>query len=144
MDEVLRPSLDKGQVVVSDRYSQSTIAYQGYGRGLDIPAVSAAVALATGGLEPDLCILLDLQPRVGLERKRGAFLAGGTGEWNRFEEEEIAFHQRVRDGYLRMAREDPSRWLVLDAALPFDALQATIVREVSSLLARMGVPRRVE
>lgn len=144
VDEVLRPSLEQGQIVVSDRFSYSTVAYQGYGRGLDVDAISATVDFATGGLEPDLCILLDLPVRAGLERKRGAFLAGGIGEWNRFEQEEISFHQRVRESYLRIAGERPERWRVLDASLPFEQLQDTIVREVVTLLDRMGVPRKLE
>ena len=141
VEEVLRPNLEQGQVVVSDRFSYSTIAYQGYGRGLDVNAISSAVSFATGDLEPDLCILLDLPPRVGLERKRGAFLAGGAGEWNRFEEEEISFHERVRDAYLLIAREGGDRWVVFDASLPFQELQDRIVGTVLSLLARKGVSR---
>jgi dTMP kinase len=109
-----------------------------------VDAISATVSFATGGLEPDLCILLDLPPRVGLERKRGAFLTGATEEWNRFEEEEVSFHERVRDAYLQMAREDRERWLVLDASLPFHELQGRIVGAVYSLLARKGLSRRSE
>ncbi len=142
VEEVVRPALERGQVVVSDRFGYSTLAYQAYGRGLPLETVAQVVRFATEGLEPDLCILLDVEPKAGLERKRGALLAGGTEEWNRFEEEEIAFHQRVREGYLRMAEMDPSRWLLLDAALPFGALQDTIVESVSTLLNRMRVLRR--
>ncbi|MHB8991535.1 MAG: dTMP kinase [Chloroflexota bacterium] len=136
VEEVIGPALDRDQVVVSDRFSYSTIAYQGCGRGLDVESLTAVVGFATGGLQPDLCILLDLDPRVGLERKRGDFLAGGTEEWNRFEEEELAFHQRVREGYLRMVKSDPDRWLVLDASLPFETLQDRIMDTVSILLDR--------
>ncbi len=142
VEEVIRPALAQGQVVVSDRFSHSTIAYQGYGRGLGVEPVASAVSFATGNLEPDLIVLLDLDPRVGLERKRGDFLAGSTEEWNRFEEEELAFHQRVRDGYLQMAKADPQRWLVLDASLPFGALQDRIMETVSNLLDRKRVLRR--
>lgn len=142
VEEVVRPALEEGQVVVSDRFSYSTVAYQGYGRGLEVEAVAAVVRFATDNLEPDLCILLDLEPRLGLERKRGVFLAGGVGEWNRFEEEEIAFHQRVREGYLQMAREDPERWLVLEASLPFETVQDRIMEAVSILLDRKRVLRR--
>lgn len=142
VDEVVRPALEEGQVVISDRYSFSTIAYQGYGRGLDVRMLTAATRFSTSGLKPDLCILLDLSPRVGLERKRGAFLAGGVDEWNRFEQEEVAFHQRVRNGYLQLARSDPARWVVLDATLPFDTLQDRITEEVFFLLYRKRVLRR--
>ena len=142
VEEVIRPSLDRGQVVVSDRFSYSTIAYQGYGRGLGVEPVASVVHFATGGLTPDLVILLDLEPRLGLERKRGDFLAGSTAAWNRFEEEDLAFHQRVREGYLAMAKADPERWLVLDASLPFGTLQDRIMGIVSALLDRKGVLRR--
>lgn len=141
IEEVVAPALAAGQLVVSDRFSYSTIAYQGYGRGLDLEGTAAVTRFATGGLQPDLCLLLDLPPEEGILRKRGAFLAGGTEEWNRFEEEEIAFHQRVREGYLKMAQSDPERWRVLDASLPFQELQDRIAREVSILLDRERVPR---
>jgi dTMP kinase len=142
MEEVIAPALAQDQVVVSDRFGYSTIAYQGYGRGLNVASVSEVVRFATGGLEPDLCILLDLPPRIGLERKHGLLLSGSVEEWNRFEQEEIAFHQRVREGYLEMARSAPDRWVVLDAALPFAALQDRIMEEVSILLDRRRVLRR--
>ena len=135
MSEVVRPALEQGQVVVSDRFGYSTIAYQGYGRGLDVPSISEVVRFATGGLEPDLCILLDLPPKAGLERKQGLVESGSPEEWNRFEQEEIDFHRRVRDGYLEMARRDPSRWVVLDAALPFEVLHGRIMSVVSALLS---------
>lgn len=142
VEEVIRPALEQGWVVVSDRFGYSTIAYQGYGRGLDVDTVAAAVRFATSGLEPDLTILLDVPPTLGLERKRGVFLAGGIDEWNRFEQEEIAFHQRVREGYLLMARSDPDRWLVLDASLPFEVLRDRIMERVRALLYSRGMLRR--
>lgn len=142
VEEVIRPALERGQVVVSDRYSFSTIAYQGYGRGLGAEAVAEVVEFGTCGLYPDLVILLDLDPRLGLERKRGELLAGVVEEWNRFEEEELAFHQRVREGYLALAASDPGRWVVLDASLPFETLQDRIMREVSTLLGRRRVLRQ--
>jgi len=134
--EVIRPALEQNQVVVSDRFGHSTLAYQGFGRGLEVATVAAVVEFATGGLKPDLCILMDLEPGLGLERKRGAFLAGGVEEWNRFEEEELSFHRKVRNGYLRMVENDPSAWLVLDASLPFQTLHDRITRAVSILLDR--------
>ena len=142
VEEVVQPALARNQVVISDRFGYSTIAYQGYGRGLDLKEVASVVKFATRGLEADRCILLDLPPGDGLERKRGLFLAGGIEEWNRFEQEELAFHQRVRDGYLLMARADPARWLVLDASLPFETVQDRIIEDVRALLERRGVPRR--
>lgn len=142
VEEVVRPALERGQVVVSDRYGYSTIAYQGYGRGLDVEKVASVVSFATDGLEPDLCILLDISPQDGLARKCGALLAGDVEEWNRFEQEEMEFHRRVRGGYLRIAQADPDRWVVLDGSLPFETLQDRIIQEVSSLLDRKRVPRR--
>ena len=136
VEEVIRPALQLGQVVVSDRFGYSTIAYQGYGRGLDVETVTSVVRFSTDGLEPDLCILLDLDPEIGLQRKRGVLLAGGTGEWNRFEQETITFHRRVREGYLQMAGADPERWLVLDASLPFETLQDRIMQRVLALQSR--------
>jgi dTMP kinase len=143
MEEVVSPALEQGQVVVSDRFGYSTIAYQGYGRGLDVDSVSEVVRFATGGIEPDLCILLDLTPEVGLDRKRGLMLAGSADEWNRFEEEEFAFHSRVRRGYLEMAgKARAGSWVVLDASLPFEALQARIMEEVSAMLESKRVLRQ--
>ena len=137
VEDVVRPALERGQVVVPDRYGYSTIAYQGYGRGLDVEKVALVVSFATNGLEPDLCILLDISPEDGLARKCGAL-----EEWNRFEQEEMEFHRRVRGGYLRIAQADPDRWLVLDGSLPFEMLQDRIIQEVSGLLDRKRVPRR--
>lgn len=141
VEEVVRPALAQGQVVVSDRFGYSTVAYQGYGRQLGADLVAEVVGFATGDLQPDLCILLDLEPREGIQRKYGAFLAGGSEEWNRFEQEELEFHQRVREAYLGMALADPDRWLVLDASLPFEALQDRIMTEALALLARKQVRR---
>jgi len=142
VEEVIRVALDQGQVVVSDRFGYSTLAYQGYGRGLDPRQLEAVVEFATGGLQPDLCLLLDLLPETGLARKHNLLLAGESAEWNRFEEEELAFHQRVREGYIQMARAEPNRWLVLDASLPFETLHDRITHEVSILLDRKQVLRR--
>ena len=142
VEDVVRPALDRDCVVVSDRFSYSTLAYQGYGRGLDVEQLETVVKFATGGLEPDLCVLLDVAPEVGLGRKRELFIAGGEKEWNRFEQEELAFHQRVREGYFRMAETEPNRWLVLDASLPFESLRDRIIQEVSILLDRKRVQRR--
>jgi len=143
MEAVVRPALAQGHIVVSDRFGYSTIAYQGHGRGLDVDSVSGVVRFATGGLEPDLSILLDLTPEAGLDRKRGLMLAGNADEWNRFEEEEFAFHSRVRKGYLEMARNAPAgSWVVLDASLPFEALQAKIMEVVSAMLEHKRVLRQ--
>ena len=108
VETVIRPSLLDGKVVICDRYVDSTIAYQGFGRALDLELVHTANTLATGGLRPDLTILLDLPPGIGLGRKNSERL-------DRFEVETLAFHERVRTGYLTAAACDPHRWLILDA-----------------------------
>ena len=105
--EVLRPALDRGAMVICDRYQDSTVAYQHGGRGLDRALVEAVNRAATGGLSPDLTLLLDLAPDQGLAR------GGGAGDY--LEAETLAFHERVRACYRGLAGEDPPRWLVLDA-----------------------------
>ena len=110
--EVIRPALERGDTVVCDRFAPSTIAYQVHARGLDGEEVRSANALATGGLEPDLVVYLDIAPEVGLRRKLGEAEAIRTGL------EGLAFHQKVREGYLIQAAASRSRWLVVDATLP--------------------------
>jgi dTMP kinase len=120
--EVIRPHLDRGGVVLCDRYADSSLAYQGYGHRLDLEALWAITHFATGGLLPDLTFYLDVPVEVGLRRK-----AGGDGDaWNRMEQMEIAYHHRVRGGYLAMAAGEPDRWVVVDATGRVDAVQATI------------------
>lgn len=107
--EVIRPALARGQVVVSDRFAAASIAYQGYGRGLELGFIAEITERATGGLHPDLTVLLDLAPDEGLAR------VGRRGGHDRLESEDLAFHERVREGFLRQAEADGS-WVVLDAA----------------------------
>lgn len=126
--EVIRPALKGESVVICDRYADSTIAYQGYGRGLALDLIEAANNIATGGLRPDLIVLLDLPVEQGLSRKRLK---------DRFEREEITFHQRVRQGYLEMARKEPQRWLVVDASLPKKEVQRLIWERVEQLLPKV-------
>lgn len=116
VDQVIRPALERGAVIISDRFAGSTFAYQGYGRGLDLDELRRANALATGGLEPGLVLYLDLPPEVGLARKDGESEAIRTGL------EGLAFHRRVREGFLAQAAADPSRWHTLDATQPPDAV----------------------
>ena len=122
VDQVIRPALAAGQIVLCDRYADSTLAYQGYGHGQPLPPLVALGEYATGGLRPDLTFYLDIDVRVGLERKR----AGAAEEWNRMEEKTLAFHQAVRAGYLALAAAEPTRWVVLDAAQSADAIHAAI------------------
>lgn len=131
VEEVLLPALAQNVTVVCDRFSDSTLAYQAYGHEVPAAEVMAVLAFATRGLSPDLTLLLDVPAEEGLERKRRqSAAAGGVAEWNRFESEQLAFHQRVRDGYLRLARESPRRWCVLDGRLPAEVVEAEIWRAV--------------
>jgi dTMP kinase len=125
--EFIHPNLESGKVVISDRYADSTTAYQSYGRGLDLAMVRAVNSAATQGLKPDLTVLLDIPVEIGLARKGGK-------KRDRFEQEDIAFHQRVREGYLKLAASEPVRWLVVDAALPKEKIAEIIWQKVSGLL----------
>ena len=107
--QLIRPALQEGKVVICDRFTYSTIVYQGYGRGLDLATVSVVNTMATGNLNPDLTILLDMPSEQGLERRRRSK--------DRFELEDLSFHHRVREGYLKMATAEPDRWLLIDASL---------------------------
>lgn len=111
VSEVIRPNLEKGMVVVSDRYGDSTLAYQGYGHGLDLGILKEILKFATGGLQPDLTLLLDVAVEEGLNRK----IKGGS-EWNRLDAQQLEFHRRVRIGYQEMAQAEPNRWRVINAA----------------------------
>ena len=127
--QVIRPHLESGGIVVCDRFYDSTLAYQGYGHGLDLQALHAITAFATGGLRPDLTLLLDLPAEDGLRRrKRG-------GQWNRLDAYDLAFHQRVRQGYFALADAEPERWVRVDATQPLDAVHAAIREAVD---ARLG------
>lgn len=126
VNEVVSPALRAGRTVVCDRYTPSTLAYQGYGRGIDLDTLREVNGAATGGLSPDLIVLLDVPVEAGLGRKKAR-------ERDRFESESLAFHARVRRGYLEMARADQERWLVVDGRLPRKAIQAAIWERVSAL-----------
>lgn len=128
--EVIRPHLARGGVVLCDRFADSTFAYQGYGRGLDLDALRLITTFATGGLAPDLTICLDLPVSEGLRRKQGGELI----EWNRMEREEREFHERVRAGYLALASVAMERWLVVNAMQSVDQVQAAIRARVRQLL----------
>ena len=124
--ELIRPALEEGKVVICDRFTYSTLVYQGYGRGLDLTAIEMVNNMATGNLNPDLIILLDISPEQGLARKRSLK--------DRFELEDLSFHRRVREGYLKMAAAEPDRWLVIDASLPKGKITEIIWDRVSQLL----------
>jgi dTMP kinase len=143
VERVLRPALAAGQVVLLDRYADSTLAYQAFGRGLDRGAVERALEVATGGLKPDLTLLLDVEAGVGLSRKMEQAAGGSALEVNRFEAESVAFHERVRAGYLALAAEEPDRWRVIDAGRPVETVAGEVWRAVEAVLepGRRGSPR---
>jgi dTMP kinase len=142
----IRDWMKAGEQVVCDRFADATLAYQGYGRGLDLGVIREVERIATGGLQPDLTLLLDLLPEEGQRRKQPAlvrstgqlslFDAEAGGEWNRLDQEKLRFHRQVRKGYLALAEAEPQRWAVLNAKLSPDELAALIWAEVAPRLSR--------
>lgn len=130
VSETIRPALAAGRVVLCDRFSDSTLAYQGYGRGLDLEMVRRLDALARDGLSPTFTVLLDCPVPEGLTRARGR----GAAADDRFERETVAFHQRVRAGFHALAATEPDRFCVLDTAAPLEAVQRRLVTEVERRL----------
>ena len=126
---VIAPALTRGAVVISDRYTDATVAYQGHGQGVDVQTIGELNMLATGGVLPDLTLVLDLDPVVGMRRIRDRAL-------DAFEKMDLAFHRRVREGYLEIAHSDKNRVVVLDAGREPDVLHADVVRAVDDCLAR--------
>jgi dTMP kinase len=120
--EVIRPHLQAGGSVLSDRFFDSTFAYQGYGHRLDLEALRAITAFATGGLIPDLTILLDIPAEEGLLRRKQ------HGGWNRLDAYNLEFHQRVRQGYLALAQAEPGRWVTIDGRQSVEAIQEELRR----------------
>lgn len=133
VEEVIRPRLVRGEVVISDRYADSTLAYQGYGHQRELEPLRRLLEYATGGLQPDLTVLLDLDVTVGLGRKRS------EGEWNRMDDLTCAFHQRVREGYLALADSAPQRFRVVDASQPFDVVHLAVRQAVVDFLQAKSV-----
>jgi dTMP kinase len=125
--EVIRPALYEGKAVICDRFDDSTTAYQSYGRGLDLEMVKSINDTATGGLRPNLTVLLDISVEDGLARKSGEKL-------DRFEKEDLDFHRKVREGYLKLADEEPDRWLVIDAMQSRESISELIFERVQSLI----------
>ncbi len=133
LEELVLPDLEAGKIVLCDRFSDATLAYQGYGRGLDVDMIHALDRAATAGLRPHLTILLDIDAAAGLARARGRNSSRGLESEARFENEEIAFHERVRQGYLVLARAETGRIRVIDAARTPEKIQhdvRTIVDDV--------------
>lgn len=121
VEQIIRPHLASGGVVLCDRFADSTLAYQGYGHQQDLPPLRQLIAFATGGLMPDLTLLLDVDVEVGLRRRSEC-----GGEWNRLDALELAFHQRVRQGYHALAQAEPHRWVIIDAAQAPEAVQTDL------------------
>jgi dTMP kinase len=133
--QVILPYLAGGGIVLCDRYADSTYAYQGYGRQLEFEILRTMTQFATQGLKPDVTIYLDLEVEQGLERKRAASVSG-QGEWNRMDRLELELHRRVRRGYLEMARQEPERWLVVDASASIEAVQQQIRQRLEQVIVK--------
>jgi dTMP kinase len=128
VEQVFKPRLAAGEIVISDRYYDSTIAYQGYGHQQDLEQVRALVKYATGELIPDLTVLLDVDVEEGLKRKKK------DNEWNRLDAYTIEFHQRVHAGYLEMVKQEPNRWVVVDAGREWEAVQEELRKVIEGRL----------
>jgi dTMP kinase len=129
VEQVIKPRLAAGEIVISDRYYDSTIAYQGYGHQQDLEQVRALVKYATGGLMPDLTVLLNVDVEVGLRRKK----KNGV-EWNRMDAHEIEFYRRVHAGYLEMVKQESGRWMVVDAGQEWGSVQEELKKVVEAKL----------
>lgn len=137
--EVVEPALRRGRIVLSERYVDASLAYQGYARGLDVQLVRDVNAVATRGVMPDLTLLLDIDPAVGLERARHAGgKEGQRGHGDRLEQEPLEFFIRVREGFLTIAREERDRVRIINANRPHEVVHAEIGRLVEELLLRRG------
>lgn len=129
VSELILPALSAGRIVISDRYADSSLAYQGHGRGLELDVVRAVTAFATQGLTPSLRLYFDLTAGEGLQRR----LLGGDA-WNRMDAEALAFHRRVRKGYLQLAQTEPERWEIFDAHRAINEIQRDVRRVVAAHL----------
>jgi dTMP kinase len=126
VSEVVIPALNTGNVVLCDRFSDATVAYQSFGRGIDRGVIDTLNLLACQGISPDLTVLVDCDPRVGLDRARRRIEATSGPREERFELEEMTFHQRVRDGYLQLATDEPNRFLIINGAATIEEIFSTI------------------
>ena len=127
VEEVIRPALQSGKIVISDRYADSTLAYQGYGHGFEQETLKQLLNFTTGNLWPDLTFLLDISAEKGLRRR-----INNQEEWNRMDDYQLAFHERVRNGYHQLAAADPQRWEMIDA----DQSEEAVENEIMQRLAR--------
>lgn len=129
VQEIIKPALARNFVVIGDRFADSTLAYQGYGRQLDLDTLIRITHFATGGLKPDLTLLLDMEVNLGLARR-----TVGENEINRMDMQVLAFYERVRQGYYQLVTREPERWVIVDANRPVDEVQADLRRQVKSRL----------
>jgi dTMP kinase len=129
VDQVLKPHLDQGGIVLCDRYADSTMAYQAYGRGLDRSAVREIISFATLDLKPDLTFYIDIEVEEGIARRKKS-----GDDYNRMDDQALEFHRRVREGYLEMIAAEPERWVQIDGAQSVEQIQALIRMEVAKRL----------
>jgi dTMP kinase len=130
--EVIKPHLAAGGLILCDRFFDSTLAYQGYGHGLDLNTLRTIIDFATGGLRPDLTFYLDIPAEEGIQRRLSALDKGG--EWTRLDAMGEAFHNRVRDGYHQLIAAEPERWVTINAAQPVEKVQADILAALDGRL----------
>lgn len=129
VEELIRPALAAGKVVLCDRYGDSTLAYQGFGHRTDLKTLQTLLDFSTGGLKPDLTLLVDVPVEVGMARKRA-----NSSEWNRLDAYDLAFHERVRQGYFALAEAEPDRWVIIDATEEKEKVQVALRRAILSRL----------
>ena len=133
LQEVILPAIERGEIVVTDRFSDSTMAYQGFGRGIDPQLIASIDSIATGGLKPDLTLLLDTDVESGLSRNRSA------QKVDRFELEEVAFHERVRKGFIQIATHEPGRVRIIDCGEGIGRVHQEVVKNVDDCLSARGL-----
>lgn len=132
--EVIRPALAAGNIVLCDRFADSTLAYQGYGHQQDIAELERLIAYATGGLRPDLTIYLDIPPEDGIRRNRGR----ADGDWNRLDAQELSFYQRVEHGYRQLIAQQPHRWTVINASRARQEVHHDVVQALQQKLPALA------
>jgi len=131
VEELIKPALAAGKIVLCDRYGDSTLAYQGFGHKTDLETLQALLDFSTGGLNPHLTLLVDVPVEEGMARKRD-----NSSEWNRLDAYALAFHERVRQGYFALAEADPGRWLIIDATADKESVQVALRKAILERLKR--------
>ncbi|MGD0274466.1 MAG: dTMP kinase [Syntrophales bacterium] len=129
MQDVIIPALDAGKIVFCDRFTDATLAYQGHGRKLDLSLIATINTFATAGRSPDLTILFDIPPEIGLKRAKARISGHRNGQSaeDRFEQEDMAFHQAIREGYLSLAGKEPQRFRIIDASRAVEAIHLDVL-----------------